>query len=132
MNPRPGGVGTVPKCVVLAATSGATCGTVCTGGSLAAIIPPSSPAVPIGPVASTSVGDVPIGMIAHGPMLVAAHVIDIFRRWLIRPRDGAPARIRERAGIRRQIAGRRAGHRVPPIIIITGSCTLVVSPYIDR
>jgi tripartite ATP-independent transporter DctM subunit len=111
----PGGVaiGTVLMCVVFAATSGVIgatetvvgllaipamlrygydkgliCGTICAGGSLGTIIPPSVLAIVIGPVASTSVGDVLIGMIIPGLMLATSYILYIFIRCWLRPQDG--------------------------------------------
>jgi tripartite ATP-independent transporter DctM subunit len=111
----PGGlaVGTVLMCVVFAATSGiigATesivgllaipamlkyrydkgliCGTICAGGSLGTIIPPSVPAVVIGPAANTSVGDILVGMIVPGLLLATSYIAYIFLRCLIWPEDG--------------------------------------------
>lgn len=107
------GVGTVLMCVVFAATSGiigATesivgllaipamlkyrydksliCGTICAGGSLGTIIPPSVPAVVIGPAANTSVGDILVGMIIPGLLLAGLYVVYIVVRCLIWPEDG--------------------------------------------
>src|SRR5918997_519479 len=103
----PGGlaIGTVLMCVVFAATSGVIgatetvvgllaipamlrygydkgliCGTICAGGSLGTIIPPSVLAVVIGPVASASVGDVLVGMIVPGLMLATSYILYIFIR----------------------------------------------------
>jgi tripartite ATP-independent transporter DctM subunit len=111
----PGGVaiGTVLMCVIFAASSGiigATetvvgllaipamlkyaynkgliCGTICAGGSLGTIIPPSVLAVVIGPVANTSVGDVLVGMIVPGLMLALSYIIYIHVRCWLRPQDG--------------------------------------------
>jgi tripartite ATP-independent transporter DctM subunit len=107
------GIGTILMCVVFAATSGiigATesivgllaipamlryrydksliCGTICAGGSLGTIIPPSVPAIVIGPAANTSVGDILTGMIIPGLLLAASYVGYIFLRCLVRPVDG--------------------------------------------
>jgi tripartite ATP-independent transporter DctM subunit len=111
----PGGVaiGAVLMCVIFAATSGVIgatetvvgllaipamlkyaynkgliCGTICAGGSLGTIIPPSVLAVVIGPVASASVGDVLIGMIIPGVMLALSYIAYIFVRCWLRPQDG--------------------------------------------
>jgi tripartite ATP-independent transporter DctM subunit len=111
----PGGVaiGAVLMCVVFAATSGVIgatetvvgllaipamlkyaydkgliCGTICAGGSLGTIIPPSVLAVVIGPVANTSVGDVLVGMIIPGLALAASYIVYIFVRCWLRPQDG--------------------------------------------
>ena len=100
----PGGlaVGTVIMCVIFAATSGVVgatetvvgllaipamlkynysksliSGTICAGGSLGTIIPPSVLAVVIGPVANASVGSILLGMFVPGFMLAIAYIIYI-------------------------------------------------------
>ena len=111
----PGGVaiGTVLMCVIFAATSGVVgatetvvgllaipamlryaydkgliSGTICAGGSLGTIIPPSVLAVVIGPVASADVGRILFGMVVPGLMLALSYVTYIFVRCLLRPQDG--------------------------------------------
>jgi tripartite ATP-independent transporter DctM subunit len=141
----PGGlaVGTVIMCVIFAATSGVVgatetvvgllaippmlrhnynkgliCGTICAGGSLGTIIPPSVLAVVIGPVASASVGSILIGMFIPGLMLALAYIIYIVVRCWLRPQDGplvddglpVPGMME-----RVRITG---GVLVPPIIVI--------------
>jgi tripartite ATP-independent transporter DctM subunit len=111
----PGGlaVGTVIMCVIFAATSGVVgatetvvgllaipamlkysysksliSGTICAGGSLGTIIPPSVLAVVIGPVANASVGDILLGMFIPGFMLAAAYILYIMILCAIRPNIG--------------------------------------------
>ena len=111
----PGGlaIGTVLLCVVFAAASGVVgateavvgllaipimlryaydksliSGTVCAGGSLGTIIPPSVVVVILGPVADVSVGDLFVGMLFPGLMLAGLFVVYIFVRCLIWPEDG--------------------------------------------
>lgn len=111
----PGGlaVGTVMMCVIFAAASGiigATetvvgllaipsmlkyaydkgliSGTICAGGSLGTIIPPSVVVVIMGPVADVSVGDLFIGMLIPGLLLALFYMIYIMIRCTIRPQDG--------------------------------------------
>jgi tripartite ATP-independent transporter DctM subunit len=111
----PGGlaIGTVIMCVIFAATSGVVgatetvvgllaippmmrhryskpliCGTICAGGSLGTIIPPSVLAVVIGPVANASVGSILIGMILPGLMLATGYIAYILVRCILRPEDG--------------------------------------------
>ena len=90
----PGGLalGTVVMCIIFAASTGVIgatetvvgllaipvdaaatrynkpliCGTICAGGSLGTIIPPSVVVVVLGPVADVSVGDLLVGMIFPG------------------------------------------------------------------
>jgi tripartite ATP-independent transporter DctM subunit len=111
----PGGlaVGTVLLCVVFAAASGVVgatesvvgllaipimlryaydkgliSGTICAGGSLGTIIPPSVVVVILGPVADVSVGDLFVGMLIPGLMLALSYVLYILIRCAIRPQDG--------------------------------------------
>jgi tripartite ATP-independent transporter DctM subunit len=111
----PGGlaVGTVLMCVVFAASSGVIgatetvvgllaipamlkfkydkaliSGTICAGGSLGTIIPPSIVVVLLGPVANVSVGDLMFGMLIPGLLLALAYVIYILGLCLIWPEAG--------------------------------------------
>jgi tripartite ATP-independent transporter DctM subunit len=141
----PGGVaiGTVLMCVIFAATSGVIgatetvvgllaipamlkhaynkgliCGTICAGGSLGTIIPPSVLAVVIGPVANTSVGDVLVGMIIPGLMLASSYVIYICLRCWLRPQDGPrPPAPLDAPGLAEKLLT-TATVLVPPLIII--------------
>jgi tripartite ATP-independent transporter DctM subunit len=111
----PGGlaVGTVLLCVVFAAASGVVgateavvgllaipimmryaynkaliSGTICAGGSLGTIIPPSVVVVILAPVADVSVGDLFVGMLIPGLLLAALYIVYIIGRCMIWPEDG--------------------------------------------
>ena len=111
----PGGlaIGTVLLCVVFAASTGIVgatetvvgllsipvmlryaynkaliSGTICAGGSLGTIIPPSVVVIILGPVADVSIGDLFAGMVIPGLMLAACYVLYIFVRCVLRPEDG--------------------------------------------
>lgn len=111
----PGGlaVSTVLLCVVFAAASGVVgatesvvgllaipimlryaynkdliSGTICGGGSLGTIIPPSVVVVILAPVADVSVGDLFVGMFIPGLMIALIYVIYIIVRCSLRPADG--------------------------------------------
>lgn len=111
----PGGlaVGTVLLCVVFAASSGVVgateavvgllaipimmrykynkaliSGTICAGGSLGTIIPPSVVVVILAPVADVSVGDLFVGMLLPGLMLAGLYIAYIIGRCIIWPEDG--------------------------------------------
>jgi tripartite ATP-independent transporter DctM subunit len=111
----PGGlaVGTVLLCVVFAAASGVVgateavvgllaipimlrynynkaliSGTICAGGSLGTIIPPSVVVVILAPVADVSVGDLFVGMLIPGFMLAGFYIVYIVVRCIIVPSDG--------------------------------------------
>ncbi len=101
----PGGlaVGTVLMCIVFAASSGVigatetvvgllaipamlrykyskalVSGTICAGGSLGTIIPPSVVVVVLGPTANVSIGDLFVGMIFPGLILALLYIVYIF------------------------------------------------------
>ena len=111
----PGGlaVGTVILCVIFAAASGVVgatesvvgllaipvmlryaydkgliSGTICAGGSLGTIIPPSVVVVILGPVADVDVGALFMGMLFPGLMLALLYIVYILIRCIIRPQDG--------------------------------------------
>ena len=111
----PGGlaVGTVVMCVVFAASSGVIgatetvvgmlaipvmmkyaydkgliSGTICAGGSLGTIIPPSVVVVVLGPVADVSVGTLFVGMIFPGLILAALYVSYILGWCALNPKAG--------------------------------------------
>jgi tripartite ATP-independent transporter DctM subunit len=110
----PGGlaVGTIVMCVIFAASTGVIgatetvvgllaipvmmkyaydkgliSGTICAGGSLGTIIPPSVVVV-LGPVADVSVGDLFVGMIFPGLIMSASYVAYILIRCTINPKAG--------------------------------------------
>jgi tripartite ATP-independent transporter DctM subunit len=111
----PGGlaVGTVIMCIVFAASSGVVgatetvvgllaipvmmryaynkeliVGTICAGGSLGTIIPPSVVAVVLGPVANVSVGDLLVGMIFPGLIMAGSYIVYILALCAINPKAG--------------------------------------------
>ncbi len=141
----PGGlaIGTVVMCVIFAATSGVVgatetvvgllaipamlrhrydkpliCGTICAGGSLGTIIPPSVLAIVIGPVANASVGPILIGMIVPGLLLALGYVVYILIRCLLNPALGPRLDGDDEAvPLGRRIAV-TAGVLVPPLVVI--------------
>jgi tripartite ATP-independent transporter DctM subunit len=111
----PGGlaIGTVLMCVVFAASSGVIgatetvvgllaipimlkykydkgliSGTICAGGSLGTIIPPSIVIVLLGPVANVSIGDLMFGMLLPGLILAGLYIVYILTICLISPQVG--------------------------------------------
>ena len=63
-------------------------GTICAGGSLGTIIPPSVVAVVMGPLANQSVGDLLYGMTFPGLIMGALYLIYIFFLCLFKPEMG--------------------------------------------
>ena len=111
----PGGlaVGTIVMCIIFAASTGVigatetvvgllaipammkyryanslTSGTICAGGSLGTIIPPSVVVVVLGPVANVSIGDLMVGMIIPGLILSSLYIVYILVRCVLDPNAG--------------------------------------------
>jgi tripartite ATP-independent transporter DctM subunit len=63
-------------------------GTICAGGSLGTIIPPSVVAVVMGPLANQSVGDLLYGMTIPGLIMGVLYLVYIFILCLLRPEAG--------------------------------------------
>ncbi|MCC6470745.1 MAG: TRAP transporter large permease subunit [Alphaproteobacteria bacterium] len=111
----PGGLalGTIVMCVIFAASTGVIgatetvvgllaipimlkyrydkpliCGTICAGGSLGTIIPPSVVVVILGPLANVPVGDLLVGMVFPGLILAGLYLIYIFSLCVLRPSAG--------------------------------------------
>jgi tripartite ATP-independent transporter DctM subunit len=111
----PGGlaVGTILMCIIFAASSGVVgatetvigllaipvmmryrynkeliVGTICAGGSLGTIIPPSVVAVVMGPLADVSVGDLLVGMVFPGLIMAGLYVVYILGLCLLYPTMG--------------------------------------------
>lgn len=108
----PGGlaVGTVLMCIVFAASTGVIgatetvvgllaipammkhnyakpliSGTICAGGSLGTIIPPSVVVVVLGPIADVSIGDLMVGMIFPGLILAGLYILYIVGLCVLAP-----------------------------------------------
>jgi tripartite ATP-independent transporter DctM subunit len=141
----PGGLalGTVIMCVIFAASTGVIgatetvvgllaipamlkysynkpliCGTICAGGSLGTIIPPSVVVVVLGPVANVSVGDLLVGMLFPGLLMAGLYLVYIFVLCLIRPSAGPripPGPDEPTLGKRLRIT---AHAMVPPLVMI--------------
>jgi len=111
----PGGlsIGTVIMCIIFAASTGVIgatetvvgllaipamlkhryshsliSGTICAGGSLGTIIPPSVVVVVLGPIADVSIGDLMVGMLIPGLILASLYIIYIFFLCLVKPENG--------------------------------------------
>ena len=93
-------------------------GTICAGGSLGTIIPPSVVVIILGPVASVSVGDLFVGMLIPGLLLAALYIAYIVLRCVVRPDDGPrlPAAVELPSVLQRIAFTARA--LVPPAVLI--------------
>src|SRR5688572_15979581 len=63
-------------------------GTICAGGSLGTIIPPSVVVVVMGPLADLSVGDLMYGMVFPGFLMAGLYLVYIFVLCLVKPEMG--------------------------------------------
>jgi tripartite ATP-independent transporter DctM subunit len=82
------GLLSIPIMLRYAYDRGLISGTICAGGSLGTIIPPSVVVIILGPLASVSVGDLFVGMLIPGLLLAALYVAYIVLRCVVRPDDG--------------------------------------------
>lgn len=79
----------IPVMMKYAYNKGLISGTICAGGSLGTIIPPSVVVVVLGPVADVSVGDLFMGMVFPGFIMSGCYILYILIRCTLRPEDGA-------------------------------------------
>ncbi|MCD4722188.1 MAG: TRAP transporter large permease subunit [Desulfobacula sp.] len=78
----------IPAMLKYKYNKGLICGTICAGGSLGTIIPPSVVIVVFGPAAGLSVGKLLMAAIFPGILLSCLYIIYIIIRCWIRPEDG--------------------------------------------
>ncbi len=78
----------IPVMMKYAYDKGLISGTICAGGSLGTIIPPSVVVVVLGPVADVSVGDLFVGMIFPGLLMSGLYLLYIVVRCTIDPTAG--------------------------------------------
>jgi tripartite ATP-independent transporter DctM subunit len=82
------GLLTIPIMLRYGYDKGLISGTICAGGSLGTIIPPSVVAVVMGPLADVSVGDLFYGMVFPGLLMGALYLVYIFVLCTVRPGNG--------------------------------------------
>ncbi len=93
------------------------CGTICAGGSLGVIIPPSIVTVVYGPIAGLSVGRLLAGTVFPGLLLSGLYILYILIRCAIRPQDGPGLRKDQMKPWREKIP-LLATSLAPPLILI--------------
>ena len=82
------GLLTIPIMLRYGYDKGLISGTICAGGSLGTIIPPSVVAVVMGPLADISVGDLLYGMVFPGLIMAGFYLIYIMVLCTVRPAHG--------------------------------------------
>lgn len=113
------GLLTIPMMMTHQYSKSLISGTICAGGSLGTIIPPSVVVVILGPTANVSVADLFLAIVAPGAVLAVLYLIYIFVRCVVRPADGPrlPPGTFD-IGFRRKMAV-TAVALVPPVLMIT-------------
>ena len=97
------------------------CGTVCAGGTLGILIPPSIMLVIYGPMAEISVGKLFAGALVPGLILSALYMSYIVIRCGLKPELGPPLPVEERRAVpTSQKITRMLFQMVPPILLILG------------
>lgn len=142
----PGGlaVGTIVMCTIFAAASGIVgavevvvgvlaipamlkygynkaviAGSICAGGALGTIIPPSIIAVVYAPMANISVGGLLLGIVFPGLILASTYIVYLLLRCIIRPQDGPRTSKEEHAKYTLKEKLRiTAESLLPPVILI--------------
>lgn len=82
------GLLTIPIMLRYKYNKGLISGSICAGGSLGTIIPPSVVAVVMGPLANISVGDLLYGMVFPGLIMACMYLLYIFTLCTIYPANG--------------------------------------------
>ena len=82
------GLLTIPIMLRYKYDKGLISGSICAGGSLGTIIPPSVVAVVMGPLANVSVGDLLYGMVFPGLIMAGLYLIYIFVLCTLHPENG--------------------------------------------
>ena len=95
------------------------CGTVCAGGTLGILIPPSIMIVIYGPMAAISVGQLFAGAFVPGLILSSLYMSYILIRCWFRPGDGPPLSVEERQSVpTSQKITQMLFQMIPPILLI--------------
>lgn len=95
-----------------------TCGSICAGGTLGILIPPSVMIVIYGPIARLSVGKLFLGAVIPGILLAFLYMIYIALRCYFRPNDGPPMPIEERSVPLKQKLWLLITAILPPVVLI--------------
>ena len=109
---------------------GLIAGTICAGGALGTIIPPSIIAVIYAPMANISIGALLMGIVFPGLLLSASYIIYIFGRCVIRPEDG-PRLSKEEMAEHRFLAkiAITLQSLIPPMILIFAVMGSIILGY---
>jgi tripartite ATP-independent transporter DctM subunit len=94
------------------------CGSICAGGTLGILIPPSVMIVIYGPIASLSVGKLFLGAVFPGLLLASLYVVYIGIRCYFKPEDGPPMPPEDRMISLKKKLFLLSTSIVPPVVLI--------------
>jgi tripartite ATP-independent transporter DctM subunit len=94
------------------------CGSICAGGTLGILIPPSVMIVIYGPIAGLSVGKLFLGAVFPGLVLASLYIVYIGVRCYFKPEDGPPMSPEERTMPLRKKLFLLLTSIVPPAVLI--------------
>jgi tripartite ATP-independent transporter DctM subunit len=94
------------------------CGSICAGGTLGILIPPSVMIVIYGPIAGLSVGKLFLGAVFPGLVLASLYIVYIGVRCYLKPEDGPPMSLEERTIPLRRKLFLLLTSIVPPAVLI--------------
>jgi tripartite ATP-independent transporter DctM subunit len=97
---------------------GLAAGSICAGGGLGVIIPPSIVIIIYGPNAGVSIATLFTASIIPGLMLTTMYIIYLIIRCYLKPELGPALAVEERAVSKRALAGKILINLVPPIFLI--------------
>jgi len=97
---------------------GLAAGSICAGGGLGVIIPPSVVIIIYGPNAGVSIATLFTASIIPGLMLTTMYIIYIIIRCYLKPELGPALAVEERAVSKRELAGKILINLVPPMFLI--------------
>ena len=94
------------------------CGSICAGGTLGILIPPSVMIVIYGPIAGLSVGKLFLGALFPGILLALMYIFYIGIRCYFKPEDGPPMPVEERTVPLSRKLFLLSTSIVPPVVLI--------------
>ena len=122
------GVAALPVMLRYGYDKGLAAGTICAGGTLGILIPPSIMMVALADLTGLSTGKLLIGGVFPGVLLSVLYIIYVFIICNLRPEMGPPLSIEERRSIsKKKVLIQAAKSFVPPSILVLGVLGVIFS-----
>lgn len=113
------GLMAIPAMMKYGYDRGLIAGTICAGGSLGTMIPPSIVIVIYATIGQLSIGSLFAGVLFPGGMMVVFFLLYLFLRCWIRPQDGPPMAREEYEGVKLgELMWTTITALVPPIVLV--------------